>query len=135
VQAFGLDLLLNHVLGLTREIKMARQTLLEEEKIEDTILGIPMDAFTVLDFIDVFRDLYPADWQRLIRRFGQFGQKRRYTATSYLSHRLCLYSRKRHSLLQRFTSYSEAKFEDYRRATDEERDRFGCPWIAIFKKS
>jgi len=35
---------------------------LEEEKIEGTITRIPQHSFTVLDFIRVFKKLYPADW-------------------------------------------------------------------------
>jgi hypothetical protein len=114
---------------------MARKTLLEEEKIEETVRGIPASPFTMLDFIDVFSDLYPADWDRLVRRFGQLGEKRRYTATTYLSHRLYTYSTKDHSLLQPFAPYSKARYKDYRRATEEERERFGCPWIAVFKRT
>ena len=113
---------------------MAKKTLLEEEKIEETIIRIPQHAFTVLDFIQVFQDLYPADWARLVERFGQFGERRRYTVTTYLSNRIDLYSRKPHSLLLPFTRYSEGKFKDYRRATEAEGEHFGSPWIAVFKK-
>ena len=113
---------------------MARKTLLEEEKVEETITRIPRHSFTVLDFIEVFKDLYPADWTRLVERFGQFGEKRRYTVTTYLSNRLDLYSRRSYSLLLPFTRYSEGKFEDYRKPTKEEREHFGSSWIAVFKK-
>lgn len=41
-------------------------TLLEEEKIEETIKGIPKSSFTVLDFIDVFKELYLQVWKRLV---------------------------------------------------------------------
>jgi hypothetical protein len=51
--------------------------LLEEQKIEETIKRVPRDSFTVLDFIDVFKVVYPEDWMRLKGRFGQFGEKRR----------------------------------------------------------
>jgi hypothetical protein len=51
--------------------------LLEEGKIEETIKQIRRNSFTVLDFIEVFRALYPKDWKELVERFGQFGQKRR----------------------------------------------------------
>lgn len=108
--------------------------LLQEEKIEETIKRLPQSSFTVLDFIEVFKELYPQDWKRLVERFGQFGEKRRYTVTTYLSNRLDLYSRKPYSLLLPFTRYSEGKFKDYRKVTKEEQKHFGSPWIAVFKK-
>ena len=111
-----------------------KKTLLEEDKIAATIRQLPSRSFTVLDFGEVFRMLYPADWQRLVARFGQLGEKRRYTVTTYLSNRLDVYSQKPDSLLQPFTRYSAAGFKDYRRPSKEERQRFGSPWIAVFKK-
>jgi hypothetical protein len=84
--------------------------------------------------MDKFRRLYPADWKALATRFGEFGEKRRYTVTTYLSNRLDLYSRKPGSALKPFVRYSQAKFQGYRRTTEEERRRFGSPWIAVFKK-
>jgi len=110
------------------------KTLLEEEKIRETIMRIRRSSFTVLDFIEVFKELYPNDWKQLAERFGQLGEKRRYTVSTYLSNRLDLYSRKADSVLLPFTRYSEAKFKDYRRTTEAERKRFGSPWIAVFKK-
>ena len=110
------------------------KTLLEEEKIEETIKRILQSSFIVLDFIGVFKELYPEDWERLVERFGQFGEKRRYTVTTYLSNRLDLYSQKPHSILLPFTRYSEGKFKDYRKVTKEEQKHFGSPWIAVFKK-
>ena len=108
--------------------------LLEEEKIEDTIKKIQQNSFTVLDFIEVFKVLYPKDWEKLVERFGLFGEKRRYTVTTYLSNRLDLYSQKPESLLIPFTRYSDARFKDYRRPTEEERKHFGGSWIAVFKR-
>jgi hypothetical protein len=108
--------------------------LLEEGKLENTVRRIPQDSFTVLDFIEAIRKSYPEDWKRLVERFGQFGQKRKYTVNTYLSSRLDVYSQKPGSLLRPFTRYSEAKFKDYRRPTEEERKRFGGSWIAVFKK-
>jgi hypothetical protein len=108
--------------------------LLEEEKLENTIKKIPQDSFTVLDLIKVMKDLYPEDWNRLVERFGQFGQRRRYTATTYLSNRLDLYSQKSGSLLRPFTRYSRGKLKDYRKPTEDERKHFGGSWIAVFKK-
>jgi len=113
----------------------AVKTLLEEEKIADAVRRIRKVAFSVLDFIEVFRSAYPAEWRRLSARFGRFGEKRRYTVATYLSNRLDLYSRKPGSLIRPFTRYREGKFKDYRRATKEERRRFGSPWIALFRKT
>jgi hypothetical protein len=108
--------------------------LLEEEKLENTIRRIPQDSFTVLDFTEAVKKAYLEDWKRLAKRFGVFGQKRRYTATTYLSNRLDVYSQKPDSLLRPFTRYSEGKFKDYRRPTEEERKHFGGSWIAVFRK-
>jgi hypothetical protein len=110
------------------------KNLLDEERIVATIRGIAGSSFTVLDFIRVFETLYPDDWKRLTQRFGQFGEKRRYTVNTYLSNRLDVYSQKPQALLEPFTRYSQARFKDYRRATDEERKRFGSSQIAVFKK-
>ena len=110
------------------------KTLLEEDKIVAAIRHIPSRSFTVLDFIEVFKTLWPDDWQRLVARFGQLGEKRRYTVTTYLSNRLDVYSHKPGSLLQPLTHYREAKLKGRRRASQEEQQRFGSPWIAVFKK-
>gem|GEM_PF-558445 len=108
--------------------------IVEEEKIEETIRRIPKDSFTVLDFMEVFKRTYPKDWKKLVERFGLFGSKKRYTVATYLSNRLDVYSQKPHSLLHPFTRYSEGKFKDYRRTTEEEKKRFGSSWIAVFRK-
>lgn len=110
------------------------KTLLEEQKIEETIRKTPQNSFTVLDFIQVFRVLYSEDWKRLKERFGQFGEKRRYTVNTYLSNRLDLYSQKPYSLLRPFIRYSQGKFKDRRRPTKEEQKQFGSPWISVFNK-
>lgn len=108
-------------------------TLLEEEKIVDTIRRLPK-SFTVLDFMEVFKSAYPEDWKRLVKRFGQYGVKRGYTVTTYLANRLDTYSVKPRSLLRPLVRYSVDRSKDYRRTTKEERERFGSPWIAVFKK-
>ena len=110
------------------------KTLLEEDKIVAAIRHIPSRSFTVLDFIEVFKTLWPDDWQRLVARFGQLGEKRRYTVTTYLSNRLDVYSQKLGSLLQPLIHYSQAEFKDRRRTSKQERQRFGSPRIAVFKK-
>ncbi len=115
-------------------VTIVRKTLLEEEKIERTIRVVTNDSFTVLDFIAAFKRKYPVDWDKLVERFGQFGSKRRYTVTTYFSNRLDVYSQKPSSLLEPFTRYKQAKFKDYRRTTPKEREVFGSPWIAVFRK-
>ena len=115
-------------------IVMVRKTLLEEKKVEQAINAITNESFTVLDFITILKRKYPTDWKNLVERFGQFGSKRRYTVTTYLSNRLDVYSQKPCSLLKPFTRYSQAKFKDYRRTMLEERNVFGSPWIAVFRK-
>jgi hypothetical protein len=108
--------------------------LLEEKKVEATVKKINKDALTVLDFFEVFKRAYPADWARLVRRFGNFGEKRRYTVTTYLSNRFDVYSQKPGSLLRPFTHYSKGKFKDYRKIAAWERPHFGSEWIAVFRK-
>ena len=113
---------------------MVQKTLLEEEKIEQTIRAVLNDSFTVLDFMAAFKREYPVDWKNLVERFGQFGSKRRYTVTTYFSNRLDVYSQKPNSILEPFTRYKQAKFKEYRRTTPEERKVFGSLWIAVFRK-
>jgi len=113
---------------------MGLKTLVEEEKIEETIKNIHKNQFTVLDFIKVFKKLYPEAWEKLLEKFGLFGSKRRYTVTTYFSNRLDVYSQKPNSILVPFTRYKDGKFKDYRRTTLEERKVFGGPWIAVYKK-
>jgi len=102
--------------------------------IEGTIKKMSQDTFTVLDFIEAFRALFPDEWNKLLQRYGLFGGGRRYTATTYLSNRLDIYSQKPGSQLAKFTRYSEGRFKDYRRTTEEERRTFGSPWIAVYRK-
>jgi len=113
---------------------MGLKTLVEEEKIEETIKNIHKNQFTVLDFIKVFKKLYPEAWEKLLEKFGLFGSKRRYTVTTYFSNRLDVYSQKPNSILVPFTRYKDGKFKDYRRTTRKERKVFGSPWIAVYKK-
>ncbi len=110
------------------------RTLLEETKIVETVRAISKESFTILDFVEVFKAIYPEDWERLIRRYGDFGEKRRYTVKTYLSNRIDIYSQKPGSLLRPLVHWSEGKFADRRRATKEERQVFGSPWIAVYRK-
>jgi len=115
-------------------VKMASKTIIDEKQIEETIKRIPKHQFTVLDFIEIFKRTCPEDWERLVKRFGLFGNKRRYTVTTYLSNRLDAYSQKPHSILVPFTRYKEGKFKNYRKTTEEERKVFGSRWIAVYTK-
>jgi len=110
------------------------KVLLEECKIEGVIRRIGYKSFTVLDFTETLRVLYPQDWKTLVKRFGEFGEKRRYTVTTYLANRLDLYSHRPNSLLVPLTHYSKGKLKDYRKTAREERRGFGSAWIAVFTK-
>ncbi len=115
-------------------VEMGSRPLIEEKKIEDTIRNVPKSSFTVLEFIDVFKRMYPREWEMLVGRFGVFGSKRRYTVSTYLSNRLDVYSHKPHSILVPFTRWSEGGFKDRRRTTKEEKKVFGSHWISVFRK-
>jgi hypothetical protein len=73
---------------------MGSKTIVDVSQIEETIKNIPKDSFTVLDFIEAFRKVYPEDWGRLVERSGLFGTKRRYTVATYLSNRPDVYLQK-----------------------------------------
>jgi len=115
-------------------IRMVKKTLIEEEKVEEIVGAVTNDSFTVLDFVGIFKEKYPVDWKNLVKRFGQFGSKRRYTVTTYFSNRPDVYSQKPGSLLEPFTRYKQAEFKDYRRTAPEERKVFGSLWIAVFRR-
>ncbi len=106
-------------------------TLVDEQDIEETIRQISLESFTVLDFFHMFERLHPDAWKRLVERFGQFGEKRRYTVNTYFSNRLDIYSQKPDSPLQPFRRYTQAQLKDYRRATDEEQKHFGSARIPL----
>jgi len=116
------------------QLKLGSKTIVEEKKIEQTIASIPKALFTVLDFIEVFKNMFAEDWQKVVERFGLFGSKRRYTVATYFSNRLDVYSQKPHSVLVRFTRNKKGKLMDYRKTTEEERKVFGGHWIAVYKK-
>ena len=108
--------------------------MIDEKKIEETIKSLPKHEFTVLDFIEAFKEIYPLEWNMLYERYGMYGEKRRYTSSTYLSNRLDLYSQRPDSLLFKFTRYREDKFRDRRRTTGEEKKVFGSPWIAVYRR-
>jgi hypothetical protein len=108
--------------------------LLAREQIESTIRSLRKRQFTVLDFGDTLRRQHPETWTALVSRFGEFGEKRRYTVSTYLSNRLEEYSRRQGGLLQRHPRYGEDRDRGYRRPTAAERKRFGSPWIAVYRR-
>lgn len=111
-----------------------KKLILEERKIIETILKLPRSSFTILDFMKTFRELFPDEWQKLTERYGLFGKKKRYTVATYLANRLYIYSYKPESILKPFQKYKKGGKGDYQRATKEERNYFGSPWIAIYRK-
>jgi hypothetical protein len=111
-----------------------KKTLLEERKLVKTVEMVNDDSFTVLDFMEAFKQSFPDEWQTLVERFGLFGGKRRYTVATYLANRLYTYSHKPESCLVLFRKYGSGGTGDYRPATKEERKMFGSPWIAIYRK-
>lgn len=112
-----------------------KTTILEERKITETIEKLPGSCFTILDFIQTFKELFPREWKKLEARFGLFGEKRRYTVSIYLANRLYAYSHKPFSLLKPFQKYEKGGKGDYRRATKQERKPFGSPWIGVYRKA
>jgi len=111
-----------------------KKAVLEERKLAETVERLHTNSFTVLDFMRTFKGLFLDEWQALVKRFGLFGEKRRYTVATYLANRLYTYSHKSESCLAPFRNYGSRGRGDYRRATKEERKTFGSPWIAIYRK-
>lgn len=105
------------------------------EQIEVVILRMP-SGFTILDFVDAFRERFPALWRELVDRYGLYGSGTRYSALTYLSNRLSAYSRRKSPGLLEPTPAGwkpeEGRF--LRRARPEERQRFGSPWIVVFRR-
>lgn len=64
------------------------------EQLEAIIRYMP-DAFTILDFVDTFLELFPDLWQQLVDRYGLYGSGTRYSALTYLSNRLSSYSKRK----------------------------------------
>jgi hypothetical protein len=111
-----------------------KKPILEEGKIAETIDKLPKGAFTILDFMEALKEVFPDQWQKLVERFGLFGEKKRYTVATYLANRLYVYSHKPQSCLDPFQKYRKGGKGDYRRATKEEKEFFGSAWIAIYRK-
>lgn len=91
-------------------------------------------SFSVLDFTATFRRVFPDEWEQLVERFGLFGEKKRYTVSTYIANRLYAYSHKPGSYLKPFRKYARGGKGDYRRATKEEMVRFGSAWMAVYRR-
>ncbi len=94
------------------------------------------NAFTVLEYVEVFRDLYPQVWRHLEERYGLYGSGTRYSALTYLSNRLSSYSRRKEPNLLEPTpvGWKPEESRYLRRTTAEERQRFGSHWIVVFRR-
>ncbi len=94
------------------------------------------EAFTVLDFVDVFTEAYPQLWRALVDRYGLYGSGTRYSAQTYLSNRLSAYSRRKApGLLEPTpTGWEPKESRHLRRASKAERKRHGSPWIVVFHR-
>jgi ubiquinone/menaquinone biosynthesis C-methylase UbiE len=111
-----------------------KKPILEERKIIETIEKLTEGSFTILDFMKTFKELFPNQWQKLVERFGLFGEKKKYTVATYLANRLYLYSHKSESCLEPFRKYKKGGKGDYRRTNKKEIESFGSPWIAIYRR-
>lgn len=94
---------------------------IEEEAIEEIIKKIQKGSFTILDFMGKFNDLFPEKWEKLVKKYSQYGSKKRYTSVTYLSNRLYSYSQKPDSILRPFKKYRKGGKGDYRKPTEEEK--------------
>lgn len=109
-----------------------------DEQIAATVSAIEGDAFTILDFVRTFADLYPGTWNDLIVAFGEKGdgRGRGYTATTYLGNRLWQLSKKPGSPLLPLERWQKGGVEtaSQRRATPEERTLGAETVIRVFRK-
>ncbi|HID63434.1 MAG TPA: hypothetical protein EYP49_11955 [Anaerolineae bacterium] len=105
------------------------------EQLEAVIRQMP-DAFTILDFAKAFAERFPKVWQALVERYGFYGSGTRYSALTYLSNRLSSYSKRKTPGLLKPTpvGWKPEGGRYLRRTTREERQRFGSPWIAVYRR-
>jgi len=98
------------------------------EQLETIICQMP-ESFTILDFVEAFREQFPDLWQQLVARYGLYGSGTRYSVLTYLSNRLSAYSkRKTPGLLEPMpVGWKPEEGRYLRRTTPEERKRFGSP--------
>jgi hypothetical protein len=109
--------------------------LVPTEQLETVIRHMP-DAFTILDFADVFREQFPDVWRGLVERYGLYGSGTRHSALTYLSNRLSAYSRRKKPGLVEPTpvGWKPEEGRYLRRTSREERQRFGSPWIVVYRR-
>lgn len=105
------------------------------EEVEAVIPHMP-ETFTILDFVAAFAEQFPELWQQLVDRYGLYGSGTRYSALTYLSNRLSAYSKhKALGLLELMpVGWKPEEGRYQRRTTPEERQRFGSPWIAVYRR-
>jgi hypothetical protein len=109
--------------------------LVPDDELEATIKRMP-DGFTVLDFADRFAEMFPPRWTELVDRYGLFGSGTRYSVLTYLGNRLSSYSRRKRTnlLLPTPQGWEPRPGPFLRRSTHTERERFGSPWIVIYRR-
>ena len=109
--------------------------LVSTEQLEAVIRRMP-EAFTILDFAEVFQEEFPDLWRGLVERYGLYGSGTRYSALTYLSNRLSAYSRRKTPGLLEPTpmGWKPEEGRHLRRTTREERKRFGSPWIVVYRR-
>ena len=110
-------------------------SLVSTEQLEAVISQMP-DAFTILDFTDVFQEHFSDIWRGLVERYGLYGSGTRDSVLTYLSNRLRAYSRrKRPGLLEPTpVGWKPEEGRYLRRVTPQERRRFGSPWIVVYRR-
>jgi len=109
--------------------------LVSTEQLEAVIRQMP-EAFTILDFVEVFQKEFPDLWRGLVERYGLYGSGTRYSALTYLSNRLSAYSRRKTPGLLEPTpvGWKPEEGRYLRRTTREERKRFGSHWIVVYRR-
>jgi len=112
-----------------------KHPLVTDQQIEYTIKKMP-NAFTILDYIVIFKSQYRNIWQKLVECYGLYGSGTRYSALTYLSNRLSSYSRRKEPGLLEPTPVGWRPQESryLRRTTKKERKSFGSPWIVVFRR-
>ncbi|HWI63628.1 MAG TPA: hypothetical protein VNT75_17475 [Symbiobacteriaceae bacterium] len=109
-----------------------------EEQISAAVAAVPGEAFTLLDFVRVFSELYPELWSDLFVAFGEKGdgRGRNYTAAVYLGNRLWMLSKKPGSPLLPLLPWKKGGVEtpNQRRATPAERALGAEGIIRVFRK-
>ena len=109
--------------------------LVSTEQLEIFISRMP-DGFTILDFADDFRERFPDVWRGLVERYGLYRSGIRCAALTYLSNRLSAYLRRKKPGLVEPTpvGWKPEEGRYLRRTSREERQRFGSPWIVIYRR-